>query len=172
MLDVFFCGNQVNNSLFLNQGSLKFRDITESSGITQDNGWSTGVTFVDINNDGWMDIYVTQGGPKPPEQRKNLFFINEQDGSFSERAEEFGLADTGIGTQSAFFDMDKDGDLDCIVMNENELYGVDPINLFKILEENPQLKYHNSSHLYRNDNGKFTDVTLEASGLESDLYSV
>ena len=171
LLDIFFCGNQVDNMLFLNQGNLKFQDVSDSAGIRQNNGWSTGVTFVDINQDGWMDIYVTQGGPRPPEQRKNLLFINQHDGTFSEEAESYGLADTGIGTQSAFFDMDKDGDLDCIVMNENELYGVDPINLFRILEENPQLKYHNSSHLYRNDNGKFQDITFEA-GLERPIFGL
>ena len=171
LLDVFFCGNQVDNKLYLNKGNLQFQDITESSGIRQGNGWSTGVTFVDINQDNWMDIYVTQGGPRPSDQRKNLLFINKQDGSFSEQAEKYGLADTGIGTQSAFFDMDKDGDLDCIVMNENELYGVDPINLFRILEENPQLRYHNSSHLYRNDNGKFTDITAQA-GLQRPIFGL
>ncbi len=171
LLDVFFCGNQVNNKLFLNQGDLKFTEVSSSAGIQQGNGWSTGVTFADINQDGWMDIYVTQGGPRPPEERKNLLFINQKDGSFTEEAEIFGLADTGIGTQSAFFDFDQDGDLDCIVMNENELYGVDPINLFRILDENPDLQYHNSSHLYRNDGGKFTDIT-KAAGIERPFFGL
>ena len=171
LLDVFFCGNQVPNKLYLNQGGFQFSDISDTSGITKGNGWSTGVNFADINQDGWMDIYVSQGGPFPPEERKNLLFINQQDGTFVELAETYGLADTGIGTQSAFFDYDRDGDLDCIVMNENELYGVDPINLFKIIEENPELLYHNSSHLYRNDNGRYKDITKEA-GIERPIFGL
>ena len=162
LLDIFFCGNQVPNKLYFNQGDLKFTDVSDQAGITEGNGWSTGVTFVDINNDGWMDIYVSQGGPFDMQLRQNLLFVNQKDGTFSEEAEEYGLADTGIGTQSAFFDFDRDGDLDCIVMNENELYGVDPINLYRILDENPELRHRNSSHLYRNDKGKFIDVTEEA----------
>ncbi len=171
LLDVFFCGNQVPNRLYFNQGNLKFTDVSEKAGIDAGKGWSTGVSFADINNDGWMDIYVSQGGPFPPEQRKNLLFINQQDGTFVESAETYGLADSGIGTQSTFFDYDRDGDLDCIVMNENELYGVDPINLFRILDENPDLLYHNSSHIYRNDNGKFKDITKEA-GIERPIFGL
>ncbi|MEN8788095.1 MAG: VCBS repeat-containing protein [Flavobacteriaceae bacterium] len=171
LLDVFFCGNQVPNKLYFNEGNFKFTDVSKQAGIEKGNGWSTGVSFADINGDGWMDIYVTQGGPFPPEKRKNLLFINQQDGTFSEAAETYGLADTGIGTQSAFFDYDRDGDLDCIVMNENELYGVDPINLYRILKENKDLLYHNSSHLYRNDNGTFTDVTKKA-GIERPIFGL
>ncbi len=162
LLDIFFCGNQVPNKLFFNQGDLNFTDVSQQAGITEGNGWSTGVTFVDINNDDWMDIYVSQGGPFEAQQRKNLLFVNQKDGSFSELAAEYGLADTGIGTQSAFFDFDMDGDLDCIVMNENELYGVDPINLYRIIKENPELGHRNSSHLYRNDQGKFVNITEQA----------
>lgn len=171
LLDVFFCGNQVANKLYINQGEFKFTDVSQQAGIEKGNGWSTGVSFADINKDGWMDIYVSQGGPFPPEQRKNLLFINQQDGTFEEAAETYGLADTGIGTQSAFFDYDRDGDLDCIVMNENELYGVDPINLYRILKENKDLLYHNSSHLYRNDNGTFTDITKKA-GIERPIFGL
>ncbi|WP_411031127.1 VCBS repeat-containing protein [Spongiimicrobium sp. 3-5] len=171
LFDVFFCGNQVQNRLFLNEGNLKFKDITESSKIKGDNGWSTGVTFVDINNDGWKDIYVSQGGPKIRDQRKNLLFINQKDGTFLEKAQEYGLADMGISTQSAFFDLDNDGDLDCIVMNENELYGVDPVNLYRILKENPEEQKFNSAHLYRNDNGKFVNITAEA-GLLRPLFGL
>lgn len=171
MLDVFFCANQASNKLFFNQGDLKFLDVSENAGIAGYTGWSTGVTFVDIDGNGWMDIYVTQGGPRKAENRKNLLYINQKDGSFTEEAEAYGLADMGIGTQSAFFDFDNDGDLDCIVMNENELYGVDPINLFRILEENEELRSINSSHLYRNDNGKFTDITVQA-GIQRPMFGL
>lgn len=171
LLDVFFCGNQVENKLFLNQGDLKFKDISGIAAINTGKKWSNGITFVDINNDGYKDIYVSQGGPNTRYDRKNLLFLNNGDLTFTEKAEEYGLADLGISTQSTFFDLDNDGDLDCIVMNENELYGVDPINLYKMIGKSPESKYFNSSHLYRNDNGKFTDITKSA-GLERPIFGL
>nr|WP_299175578.1 VCBS repeat-containing protein [uncultured Allomuricauda sp.] len=171
LLDVVFCGNQVENQVYLNQGEMTFEDVTQTSGINTGKNWSNGITFVDINSDGWMDIYISQGGPNSRENRKNLLFINQKDGSFKESAEEYGLADMGISTQSAFFDFDKDGDLDCIVMNENELYGLDPISLSRYVEANDENKYFNSSHLYRNDDGKFVDITRTA-GLEKPIFGL
>lgn len=171
LLDVVFCGNQVENQVYLNQGEMTFKDVTQTSGINTGKNWSNGITFVDINSDGWIDIYISQGGPNSRENRKNLLFINQKDGSFKESAEEYGLADMGISTQSAFFDFDKDGDLDCIVMNENELYGLDPISLSRYVEANDENKYFNSSHLYRNDNGKFVDITRTA-GLEKPIFGL
>lgn len=160
--DVFFCGNQVDNKLFLNKGNLLFEDITDKSKInTPNKKWSSGVTFADINNDGWLDIYISQGGPYAKADRKNILLINQKDLTFVESTEEYGLDDIGISTQSAFFDFDKDGDLDCVVMNENDYYGIDPSNFYKILSDKKKLK-ENSSHLYRNDNGKFIDITEEA----------
>ena len=169
--DIFFCGNQVNNRLFFNKGDLEFQDVTDKSHVNEGKNWSNGVTFVDINGDAWMDIYVSQGGPNKREDRKNLLFVNQKDGSFKEEAESFGLDDMGISTQSVFFDFDKDGDLDCLVMNENEYYGVDPINLYRLIEANDEAKYYNSSHLYRNDNGKFTDITKIA-GIERPIFGL
>jgi len=171
LLDIFFCGNQVPNKLFINKGDLKFEDISDKAKINQGKNWSNGVTFVDINNDGYKDIYVSQGGPKAREQRKNLLFINNQDLTFTESASIYGLADIGISTQTAFFDYDNDGDLDCIVMNENEIYGVDPINFYKLVAKSKENQYFNSSHLYRNDNGKFIDITT-SSGLERPIFGL
>lgn len=171
LLDIFFCGNQVPNRLYLNKGNLQFEDITETAGINQGKVWSNGVAFVDINNDGWMDIYVSQGGPNNRLKRKNLLFINQKNNTFSEMATEYGLADMGISTQSAFFDYDRDGDLDCIVMNENEFYGVDPINLYRMVEGNQEAQYFNSSHFYRNDNGRFVDVTQEV-GIQRPIFGL
>jgi len=161
LLDIFFCGNQENNKLYKNKGNLVFEDLSEQAKINVGKKWSNGITFVDINNDDLIDIYVSQGGPNPRELRKNLLYINKGNFSFEEKAEAYGLADMGISTQSVFFDFDNDGDLDCLVMNENEFYGVDPVNLARLISKNDEAKYFNSSHLYRNDNGKFTNVTKE-----------
>jgi len=165
--DIFFCGNQVQNRLYLNKGNLQFEDITEKANINVNKKWSNGVTFADVNNDGWLDIYVTQGGPFTKENRKNLLFINQKDQTFVEKGEEYGLNDGGISTQAAFFDYDKDGDLDCIVSNENELYGLDPINFHKALKNNKELLHNSSAHLYKNEKGKFIDVTETAGVLKA-----
>ena len=160
--DVFLCANQANNRIYLNKGGLTFEDITEKANINANNkGWSSGVTFADINQDGWIDIYISQGGPYNKEKRKNILLINQGDLTFEEKADEYGLADTGISTQSAFFDYDKDGDLDCIVMNENDYYGLDPERFYKLFE-NKELLKENSSHLYEQIDGKFIDVTEKA----------
>ncbi len=159
--DVFLCANQANNRLYLNKGNLTFEDITQTSNINTNKAWSSGVTFADINQDGWIDIYVSQGGPYQKGKRKNLLLINQGDLTFKEKATEYGLADTGISTQSAFFDYDKDGDLDCIVMNENDYYGLDPARFYKLFQ-NKELLKENSSHLYEQIDGKFIDITEKA----------
>lgn len=160
--DLFFTGNQVDNKLFLNKGKLEFEDISESAGINQNKYWSNGVTFADVNNDGFLDIYVSQGGPHKAEARGNLLLINNGDLTFSERAAEYGLNDTSISTQSAFFDYDLDGDLDCFVMNETTLYGLGPLQFFKALRSEKSLIHESSSHMYENKDGIFEDVTIEA----------
>ena len=113
--------------------------------------------MVDINGDGKLDIYICRSADINPELRKNLLFINNGDLTFTEKAEEYGLADPGYSTQAAFFDYDKDGDLDCFIINHSvQKYTAG-------VQENPELrKEHNpayASKLYRNDNGHFTDVT-------------
>lgn len=169
--DIVFCGNQVENKLYLNEGDLKFKDISTSAGINKNKIWSNSVSVVDINQDGWQDIYISQGGPNQRLQRKNLLYINNKDNTFTESAEQYGLADMGISTHSVFFDYDKDGDLDCLVMNENELYGVDPYNIYRMAGRNEETKYFNSSHFYENENGKFRDITKEA-GLERPIFGL
>ncbi len=169
--DIFFCGNQVTNKLFLNKGNLQFEDISEKANINQGKNWANGITFVDINNDGFKDIYVSQGGPNTRFNRKNLLFINNGDLTFDEKAEAYGLADLGISTQSVFFDFDKDGDLDCLVMNENELYGLDPISLYKMIGNDREKVYFNSSHLYQNNQGTFVDIT-EKAGLQRPFFGL
>ncbi|MEM6800468.1 MAG: VCBS repeat-containing protein [Bacteroidota bacterium] len=164
--DIFFAANQKSNALYLNKGKLSFEDISASAGINENKAWSNGVSFADVNADGYLDIYVCQGGPKGDIhngiKRRNLLYINQGDLTFKEMALDYGLADEGISTQSVFFDYDKDGDLDCFVGNENWLFGADPISFQKILKERPDFLHKSSSHLYRNDGGKFTDISEEA----------
>ncbi|MBT8269556.1 MAG: VCBS repeat-containing protein [Bacteroidia bacterium] len=165
LMDIVFCANQVENRIFINKGDLTFEDITETANINQNKYWSSGITFVDINSDGWMDIYISQGGPYESEQRKNILLVNQKDLTFKEAAAEYGLDDPGISTQTAFFDYDKDGDLDCVVMNENDFYGTDPDRFYQILSDKNLLK-QNSSHLYENRSGQYVDVTEQAGMLK------
>ncbi len=169
--DIFFCANQNDNKLYLNNGDLQFDDITDRAGINIGKNWSNGVTFVDINRDGWLDIYVSQGGPHEEERRSNLLYINNKDLTFTESANIYGLDDQGISTQSVFFDYDKDGDMDCFVMNESVLYGYDPVSFHRMLLENAEEVYVSYSHLYRNDNGYFKDVT-SSSGITSPTFGL
>ncbi len=119
--DIFFCGNMVSNRLYLNTGDLNFQDITRSSGIEASEKWSTGVAIVDINNDGWQDIYVCASYSSVPELRRNMVFLNnglDNEGlpTFTEKASDMGINDDGYSTNAAFFDYDKDGDLDLYVL--------------------------------------------------------
>src|SRR4249919_3523274 len=114
--DIFFSGNQVSCRLYINKGNNEFDDITEKAGIRTD-VWCTGVSIVDINQDGYDDIYVCVFGKDLLHRSKNLLFINQHDLSFKEEAEAYGLADTGYSTQAVFFDYDKDGDLDMYLTN-------------------------------------------------------
>lgn len=162
--DLFFSSNTSPNRLYLNKGGMKFEEITERAGINQNKVWSTGVTMADVNNDGWLDIYVCQGGlnREDKSKRRNLLFINNRDLTFSEKAQAFGLDDANLSTQASFFDYDKDGDLDCFVMNESELFRVDYGIIEKeILPYEDRLRQH-SCRFFENREGKFTDVTKEA----------
>ena len=114
--DLFFAGGQVSCKLYVNKGEFQFDDVTENAGVTT-TAWCTGVSVVDINNDGLQDIYVCTSHKKQPEQRRNLLFINEGNLKFREDAKLYGLDDAGFSTQAAFFDYDKDGDLDMYLMN-------------------------------------------------------
>jgi len=125
--DIFLAGNQVSSKLYLNKGKLHFEDITQNAGVSTVCGpsgaspasppyWCTGVSVVDINSDGWPDIYVCVSGKAPGEKRKNLLFINRHDLTFREEAEAYGLADTGYSTQAVFFDYDRDGRLDMYLL--------------------------------------------------------
>lgn len=161
LLDVFFTGNTSPNKLYINKGKFKFEDITKSAGILP-TGWSTGATIADVNNDGKLDIYVCQGGPdKVANKRRNLLYINQGDNKFVEQAKQYGLDDPNLSTQAAFFDMDKDGDLDCYVMNESLYFRVPLDDVLKDIRNKRKLQQA-SGKMFRNDGGKFKDITESA----------
>lgn len=166
--DIFFTGNMVKNRLFLNKGDLTFEDITGKSGVATKEGWCTGATMADINHDGLLDIYVCRSADLRSAFRKNLLFINNGDLSFTESAEAYGLADDGYSTQASFFDYDKDGDLDCFIINHSlQLFSAgSKINAELRKQYNPDF----ASKLYRNDNGKYTDVSRDA-GITSNILT-
>ena len=119
LVDLYFTGNQVNDALYINEGELSFKDVSQASGINDHNGWSTGVTMVDINSDGWLDIYVCRLGKYKVYNDHNRLYVNNQDGTFTESSKEYGLDFSGFSTQTAFFDYDNDGDLDCYLLNHS-----------------------------------------------------
>lgn len=163
--DIFFAANEGPNRLYLNKGNFRFEDITESSGVNPPNKhWSTGAVMADVNGDGWLDIYICQGGYAilpDPEQRENLLLINNQDGTFSERAAEYGIHDSNESVSAAFFDYDRDGDLDLYVLNESKYAMVLLETVYNDLKDKRNLEAA-SGNLYRNDGGKFTKVTEQA----------
>ena len=117
--DVFFGGNQVADRLYLNKGNFQFEDITKKSKAAKNAGWTWGVTMADVNADGYLDIYVSRNGNfDDPEDRRNQLYINNQDLTFTESAQKYGLGDYGFSTQAVFFDMDNDGDLDMYQVNQ------------------------------------------------------
>jgi len=124
-VDLFFTGNQVSNALYINRtppgtDELRFDELTRKAGVGgRANGWKTGVTLADVNADGWLDIYVCYSGIRPDSLRRNQLFINNHDLTFTDRAAEYGLADAGYSVQATFFDYDRDGDLDCFLINHN-----------------------------------------------------
>ena len=155
--DIYFTSNQNSNKLYLNKGDLTFKDITNSAQVDDDNGWTTGVTMVDINNDGWLDIYVCKAGAlESHELRKNKLYINQKNNTFKESAAQYGIDFYGFSIQSYFFDMDNDGDLDMYLVNHR----VDFRNNVTLdLERDKKIEDYGSDQLFRNDNGKFTNIT-------------
>ncbi|MBI0401813.1 VCBS repeat-containing protein [Cyclobacterium marinum] len=156
--DLFFTGNMTPNALYLNQGDFKFKNIGKASGVQGKNAWSTGATMVDINGDGYLDIYVCYSGKGNEASRKNELFINQQDNTFIDEAEKYGLADPANSIQAAFFDFDLDGDLDMYLLNHNTQV-INEIDFdAKRKDRNPLA----GDKLFRNDGGVFTDISESA----------
>ncbi|MEL6846301.1 MAG: VCBS repeat-containing protein, partial [Bacteroidota bacterium] len=119
LVDIYFSGNLEDNKLYLNKGDFRFEDITQKAGVACPNVWSSGVTMADINADGLLDIYVCKSGSPEGDNRYNELFINNGDLTFTEQANAYGLDDLGLSTHAVFFDYDKDGDLDCYLLNNS-----------------------------------------------------
>src|SRR5260221_5103270 len=162
--DVFFSGNQIGNTLYLNKGDFHFEDITSRAGVNVPGRWNSGVAVADINSDGWMDIYVCATMNPDSSKRKNMLFINNglnPDGipTFSEKAESYGVADYGHSTSAAFFDYDRDGDLELYVLTNEKLKNF-PTNFRAKMADGSS---PNNDRLYRNNgDGTFANVTIEA----------
>jgi enediyne biosynthesis protein E4 len=171
--DIFFAGNMVSSRLYLNKGNMRFEDITERAGV-KTNRWVTGVTMVDINNDGLLDIYLSVSGPawSKPADRANLLFINNGDHTFTEAAAKYGIADTNFTTQAVFLDYDGDGCLDLFLLNNSPKdfsRGGVAAQPSGMRGETPG----SLNQLYRNNcNGTFTNVSKKAGILEEAGYGL
>jgi len=157
--DLYFCSNQSGNKLYLNKGNFKFEDITENAGVGCEGAWSTGVGMADINGDGWLDLFVCKSGKPGVPHRNNELFINNGDLTFTEKSREYGLADIGLSNHASFFDYDKDGDLDCYLLNNS----FQSVTEFDIRQGQREIRDSlGANKLYRNDGRYFTDVTAAA----------
>ena len=157
--DIYFSANMGPNKLYLNKGNFVFEDISATAGVEGTMTWSTGVTMADVNADGFLDIYVCNSGDIIGERKQNELFINNGNGTFSEKAKEYGLDDKGYSTHAVFFDYDKDGDLDMYLLN-NSYQAIGSFNLKNNVRNvrDPE----GGDKLFRNDGNKFTDVSIQA----------
>lgn len=159
LIDVYLTANQLPNRLFLNQGNFQFKDITDQAGVSGEKAWATGVTMVDINADGFLDIYVCNSGDVAGDNKQNELFINNGDLTFTEAAKAYGLDDRGFSTHATFFDYDKDGDLDAYLLN-NSYQAIGSFDLRR--NERPKRDSLGGDKLMENRGGKFFDVSDQA----------
>ncbi|GAB3913999.1 VCBS repeat-containing protein [Larkinella knui] len=172
LTDLYFVSNQGKNKLYINKGaaresSMKFEDVTEKAGVEGFSDWQTGVTMADVNGDGWLDIYVCAVGNFKGLEGSNELYINNHDGTFTEKAAEYGLDFTGFSTQAAFFDYDHDGDLDMYLLN----HAVHTSRSYDRVTARNLRQNESGDYLYRNElisNGKpnpkarFTNISEQA----------
>ncbi|NEW83044.1 MAG: VCBS repeat-containing protein [Mariniphaga sp.] len=166
LTDLYFTGNQVSGKLYLNKGNFKFDDVTAKAGL-QTRNWATGATVGDVNNDGLPDLYISYAGYKDAGRRKHQLFINngknaEGIPTFTDEAEKYGLADTSYTTQACFFDFDRDGDLDLVMINHTQ----DKSNPNYPMPKDGKIRAPDCARLYRNDNGRFSDLSKSAGIVE------
>jgi hypothetical protein len=158
LTDLYLTSNMGDNKLYLNKGGWKFEDITDKAGVKGSKIWSTGVSMADVNHDGLLDIYVCNSGDPKGDKRENELFINNGDLTFTDKAAEYGLADKGFSTHAVFFDYDKDGDLDCYILN-NSFRAIGTLGYRNLRFERDEF---GGDKLFRNDNGHYTDVSEQA----------
>lgn len=168
LADIYLTANMGDNKLYLNKGNLTFEDITDKAGVAGNKPWSTGVTMVDINQDGLLDIYVCNAGNMEGDNHDNQLFVNQGNLTFTEEAAAYNLAESGFTTHATFFDYDKDGDLDAYILNNSNI----PVSSLGYAEQRevraqdwegvPEIFRGVGDMLLRNDNGKFVDVSEEA----------
>ena len=167
--DLYFTSNQGSNKLYQNTGDFIFKDITTNAHVEDLQGWTTGVTMIDINNDGWLDIYVCKSGSlKSHELRKNKLFVNQKDNTFKEEAAKYGLDHFGFSVQAYFFDYDADDDLDMYLVNHRADFR-NNTSIDSTIQAHKE-PYH-SDQLFRNDGSVFSNVTKEA-GLENKAWGL
>ncbi len=173
--DVVLTSNLGDNKIYLNKGNFKFDDITTKSGFQQNGQWSTGVTFVDVNADGWLDIYICSSGHVGKNIRLNQLYINNHNNTFTEAAKQYGLDHSGYSTQAVFFDYEKDGDLDCFIIDNSPIpFGTlnyqgmrdSALSAWKV----PEQYKGGGNHLYKNTNQHFEEVSQQA-GIHTSLLS-
>ena len=168
LADIYLTANMGQNKLYLNKGDFKFEDITESAGVGGNKPWSTGVVMADVNGDGFLDIYVSNAGNMKGDNHDNDLYINNGDGTFTEKAKQYNLAKSGFSTQASFFDYDKDGDLDVYILNNSNVpvSGLGYAEQRDVRAENwenvPDIFKGVGDLLMRNDGDTFTDVSQEA----------
>lgn len=174
LVDIYFTSNMGINELYLNKGNLKFQNVTSIAGVGGGPfPWKTGVTVVDINGDNRLDIYVCYSGALPSEKRKNKLYLNDRNGTnnvpiFIEKAAEYGLDSPAYSNQGYFFDYDRDGDLDMVLLNHNPkaLPILNEVKSRKLLKVDDPLQ---GIRLYQQNNGQFKDVTVGSGIIGSGL---
>ena len=176
LVDIYFTGNLVENKLYLNKGDFQFEDITKKSGLACPGNWSTGASFVDINHDGLLDVFVCKSGKPEGDNRFNQFFINNGDPetssgqvpTFTDKAKEYGLDFIGLSIHTAFFDYDKDGDLDCYLLN-NSIRSVGAYDIVEGLRDRPDSKGGNK--LLRNMEVETGSIRFEDVSQQAGIYT-
>ena len=175
LIDIYFTANQRGaNKLYLNKGNLEFEDITAKAGVAGTADWSSGVTMADVDGNGYLDIYVSTVNKRHGLEGKNELFMNNGNGTFTERGKEYGLDLSAFSTQAAFFDYDRDGDLDCYVLNQSH----HPHSNIVDTSKRRNFDSLSGDRLYRNEmipaagavaGKKFTDVSAKAGIYQSSL---
>lgn len=166
--DIFFAGNMMSNKLYLNMGALKFQDISPTANIDKGDGVNTGASMMDINGDGWLDIYICKSAINNPKYRHHNVYINNKDNTFTDKAKELGLLDSSFSTQAYFYDMDNDGDLDLYLLNHPYNMGEAKKIILTFNKQGtlsaaePETYQYTTDRYFENIKGHFVDHTKKA----------